>query len=139
MAKYKSWKAFKADWVAALRSGEYRQGKEALCKTGRTADRFCCLGVAVNLLIEAGHDLEWEQRIDVKPKLLLATDTKGASDECEITCLNIPNWLYAKLAAVPTDSADPTCSHVTVEGLLTHLNDKGRSFKEIADFIDRQL
>lgn len=31
----------KAKWVAALRSGEFKQGKERLEKDGR----FCCLGV----------------------------------------------------------------------------------------------
>ena|SRR6478736_5258237 len=31
----------KNKWVAALRSGEYKQGKEFLCKN----DSYCCLGV----------------------------------------------------------------------------------------------
>lgn len=35
----------KAKWVAALRSGEYKQGREAL----RIGDRFCCLGVLCDL------------------------------------------------------------------------------------------
>jgi hypothetical protein len=29
------------DWVAALRSGEYKQGREALMR----GDKYCCLGV----------------------------------------------------------------------------------------------
>jgi hypothetical protein len=32
---------FKAKWIAALRSGEYKQGKDKLHHDGR----FCCLGV----------------------------------------------------------------------------------------------
>lgn len=31
----------KAKWIAALRSGEYRQGRETM----RQGDRYCCLGV----------------------------------------------------------------------------------------------
>ena len=37
---------FKAKWVAALRSGKYQQGRDAL----RTGDMFCCLGVACDLI-----------------------------------------------------------------------------------------
>lgn len=35
----------RAEWIAALRGGEYKQGKESL-KKGRA---FCCLGVACDL------------------------------------------------------------------------------------------
>lgn len=37
----------KARWVAALRSGEYRQGKSLLRDS---EDRFCCLGVLADLV-----------------------------------------------------------------------------------------
>lgn len=38
-------------WVAALRSGEYKQGRLALrTRTGE----FCCLGVACELAVKAG-------------------------------------------------------------------------------------
>lgn len=39
----------KAKWVAALRSGEYEQGKHAL----RDAEQFCCLGVLCSLHAQA--------------------------------------------------------------------------------------
>lgn len=32
---------WKKKWVEALRSGKYKQGKEALC----FGDKYCCLGV----------------------------------------------------------------------------------------------
>jgi hypothetical protein len=32
-------------WIAALRSGEYKQGKNALCSN----DEYCCLGVACEI------------------------------------------------------------------------------------------
>lgn len=35
---------FKAKWLAALRSGEYKQGRFELYKA--MTDRYCCLGVA---------------------------------------------------------------------------------------------
>ena len=43
---------FKAKWVAALRSGKYKQGRGAL----RKGDTFCCLGVACDLIDKDG----WE-------------------------------------------------------------------------------
>lgn len=38
-------------WVAALESGEYKQGREKLRSSN---DEFCCLGVACDLAAEAG-------------------------------------------------------------------------------------
>jgi len=37
-------------WLAALRSGEYKQGRQRL----RTDDEFCCLGVLCDLAVKAG-------------------------------------------------------------------------------------
>lgn len=37
---------FKAKWVAALRSGEYKQGKYNLLTEHHGACSFCCIGVA---------------------------------------------------------------------------------------------
>jgi hypothetical protein len=39
----------KALWVAALRSGEYKQGKRQL----RNRGKFCCLGVLCDLAVKA--------------------------------------------------------------------------------------
>ena len=35
----------RAEWIAALRSGAYKQGRDSL----KRGDRFCCLGVACDL------------------------------------------------------------------------------------------
>ncbi len=38
---------FKAKWIAALRSGKYKQGQGALCEeTKLGVYKYCCLGVA---------------------------------------------------------------------------------------------
>lgn len=42
-------------WVAALRSGEYLQGANDLCRTRYGRDRYCCLGV----LYDIGVDGHW--------------------------------------------------------------------------------
>jgi hypothetical protein len=45
----------KEKWVAALRSGEYKQGTEYLNRNGN----FCCFGVLTDLYIQE-KGLEWE-------------------------------------------------------------------------------
>ena len=46
----------KADWLTALRSGEYRQGKGSLKSQGMQGDglSYCCLGVLCELAVKAG-------------------------------------------------------------------------------------
>ena len=39
-------KSIKKKWVAALRSGEYKQGMFAMCNRGE----YCCMGVLCDLL-----------------------------------------------------------------------------------------
>lgn len=49
------------DWVAALRSGEYKQGSGRL----RTPEGWCCLGVLTDLAIKRGLiDAEWHEGPD---------------------------------------------------------------------------
>ena len=84
----------KAKWLAALRSGKYKQGKGMLKCEGR----YCCLGVAVEIGISTPNELFPET---------LCTE-EDFLDEC----------LQRKLAS---------------------LNDGGRSFKKIADYIEEKL
>lgn len=44
--KFRLPKEFAEKWLAALRSGEYKQGKSLLCQTAHGATTYCCLGVA---------------------------------------------------------------------------------------------
>ena len=46
-------KADKKAWVAALRSGKYKQGRGFLCRDGK----YCCLGVAYDVLFDG----DWER------------------------------------------------------------------------------
>jgi hypothetical protein len=50
-------KEFVLEWIEALESGEYRQGRGSL----RTYDdKYCCLGVACDLLVQKDVLPEWE-------------------------------------------------------------------------------
>lgn len=48
----------KAQWIAALRSGEYQQGRGYLNSHTEEGDKFCCLGVLCDLAVKAGVDVE---------------------------------------------------------------------------------
>jgi len=49
-------KEIKDEWVAALRSGEYKQGQKVLCSREPDGDgeRHCCAGVLCEVLVKRG-------------------------------------------------------------------------------------
>lgn len=103
----------KAQWIEALRSGEYKQAQKQL-RTGD--DRFCCLGVLCNLI----PDLVWTSE-----------DRNGWSahyDEARSFGL-LPYTLRDELG-ISGERVDE----------LTELNDQqGRDFNQIADWIELYL
>lgn len=95
-------------WVAALRSGEYTQGRGMLCRD----DHYCCLGVACEVYKKDGGTLQedWTERA----VLMLQTE---------------PVRLWLGLASengrIGNDS-------------LAHFNDSGKTFAEIAGLIESE-
>ena len=101
-------------WVAALRSGQFKQAKHSL----KTSTGYCCLGVACHVLGEEVLPLEdWE-------------------DEVELS------HAAAALLGLRTTSGAFTRSLLTNGGYqssLTGLNDHGgKTFAEIADIIESE-
>lgn len=96
----------KAKWIAALRSGDYKQGRGVL----RSPDEsFCCLGV----LCDISGMGQWIRRS------YYADGTDG----------------YACLPAAVSRVAALSIS----EGRLAKMNDHGKSFADIADYIEANL
>lgn len=61
-------------WVAALRSGEYRQGRYSLYDSEKKA--YCCLGVAVSLFHEESiSGMTLENYPEVTEQLSLGNDS----------------------------------------------------------------
>src|SRR5438094_6314255 len=99
-------------WVAALRSGEYEQTREVLCKR----DAYCCLGVLCEVAIKLGVPVKksmsngvvrYDRKLcGVPPSVQKAA---GLADDCGIF----------------EDGRDS----------LTGRNDRGDSFSEIASLI----
>lgn len=119
-------------WVAALRSGDYKQGKSCLRCEVRGDDRWCCLGVVTDLAIKAGvlRCVAWERRDPEE-------DPDGAMFPRAV--YGIRSSLYGHANAVSTMPPEPLLVALGIEpfaGLLASANDRGVSFLDIADTIE---
>lgn len=105
-------------WVAALRSGEYKQTKKFLHTRYAGEDRFCCLGVLCDLAVKEG--------IIPSPS---KSDRYHNSYDHERAYLpdSVMEWVKIN---------ESTGEYDAVGGNLSGLNDKGKSFSEIADIIE---
>lgn len=121
-------------WVAALRSGDYKQGTGSLAFLGYSDDdnsdervmMHCCLGVACELYQKEVGDLKivddpvsGSRTYDGEPALLPAK----VSDWLRIT----PDGMYY-----------PHSDDHTLGEQLTARNDTGSTFEQIADIIERE-
>jgi hypothetical protein len=102
-------------WVAALRSGEYKQGRYKLRSAN---DKFCCLGVLCNLHAQEHPEFAAKQ----SDKQLYGGDDSLPVDE-------VIKWAGFK----PGNHAGQIPS---VYCTLTNLNDTGKTFNEISDIIE---
>lgn len=127
-------------WVAALRSGQWLQTRNALQR--RDSDRdvmtFCCLGVAcqlsklgewydVGLFRDGSHQAEDAYN---EERLLEGDEEPTPTFEEEFTSPDVQKWLGLK-----TKSGEFKTSAGERTSLAT-LNDAGASFEEIADYIE---
>lgn len=117
------------DWVEALRSGRYVQGRERLVSLDYEGnEEFCCLGVLCQMAIEANvDDLEYDGD---------STEGYGTFNGEEAF---LPG---AVMRWVGFDTASP---EVTVEldeegsrQELVELNDQGWTFEQLAELIERE-
>ena len=106
-------------WIAALRSGEYDQGRTVL----RSGDAFCCLGVACDISSLG----EWGRWKDGAP----VYKTKKETHMRELP-LAVQDWLGLRTEKgqfVLGGDGEGTIS-------LANLNDTGFTFEQIADLIE---
>lgn len=116
----------KADWVAALRSGEYEQGTGKLNQNGK----FCCLGVLCDLAVKADVGVTVrEERISYIGFESHRTYYDGNPDT---TPDIVQDW-----AGLPDE--DPVVRFGVSWSTPANLNDSGMSFADIADIIEEQL
>lgn len=129
----------KARWVAALRSGEYRQGDGFLrIHQADDSDLYCCLGVLCDLAVQDGLAF-WSKP---KSSQAAASIVTQASRDCTGLPVPIREW-----AGLPARAMTPELRHsdgalhwaaVFNDGDKT-LGVSKHSFEEIADLIEQQL
>lgn len=123
-------------WVAALRSGRYKQGRSVLCaKTPNGEERWCCLGVACVLYNDA---MERKGR----PTLSFTELTDGICIENHWGTLpnKVRDWLalttrVGSFTGPEARSVKDSIGDATLAGLNDYLN---YSFDQIADFIETE-
>jgi hypothetical protein len=105
----------KEKWIAALRSGKYKQGAGSL----RKIDLFCCLGVLCDIYAKE-NQISWKKDRENDVFRLLTS--------------------YAILPVEVEIWADINGQNPIIgESNLADLNDIGKTFKEIADLIEIHL
>lgn len=117
-------KTIKADWLTALRSGEYEQGTGYLKK----GNQYCCLGVLCDLAVKAG--------------VIEAPELDGDIDRVYLYDGNLgslPNPVM-KWSGVSEGGMLPEGVEVRGQSQLWKLNDsEGMTFQEIADVIEKHF
>lgn len=116
--------AVKAQWLTALRSGEYQQGRGYL----RRNDTFCCIGVLADLAIKAGIGEWMDYPGDDAPgvRMYTADPSNGLVAEGAVLPLPVRNW--SRLSRF----------QVVALGLM-EMNDNDEPFERIADVIEKNL
>lgn len=104
-------------WVQALRSGEYEQGRMFLNKCGK----FCCLGVACEVFNQANPGKLEIGIYDIDPDATTYDDLTGQLPS------QVQQWL-----GLGTSLGD------YIEGSLANLNDNRAPFTAIADLIESE-
>jgi hypothetical protein len=122
----------KEQWVGALRSGGYKQGRRRLADND---GKFCCLGVLCELATEAGV-LDKETSDQFGP-IYRSTSDPGDWDR-NILPQAVVDWAELEsprpMVALGADS-----TLVSPMGSLDFLNDTGKKFDEIAGLIEASL
>ena len=110
-------------WVAALRSGEFKQGRGWL----RSDDRYCCLGVGCEVFRIATRQGKW-------------VEDKGGVDDFVPNCDMQDCTEFPRSVADWFGLADRDLS-LTIKGerkCASEHNDSGRRFKTIANAIEKE-
>lgn len=104
----------KTGWLAALRSGEYKQAK-GLLRRGIKHESFCCLG-----LLAVINGTKWTRRAN---RWVASTNQRNAGQGQH------SGMYYSNNTGLTVRDAS----------ILAEMNDNGIKFPEIADYIENNL
>jgi len=110
----------KSQWVAALRSGEYKQGVGELAGRDQHATTYCCLGVLCRVTGMSNRELFQKDTLDSVGREELLGPWNATNGDKHYN----------------TDDED---THTTTQRKLAAMNDNELSFSEIADWIEKNV
>jgi hypothetical protein len=141
----------KAKWLAALRSGEYKQTQGVLAHTffseGENGEvtGYCCLGVLCDLAVKDGvipppvKDYGGDWKYGAFDRVLYDEGDYKEYDTSETGLpMTVREWAGLDVSDEDPKWTDPTPdepSNYTLAGA----NDSGKTFAEIADIIEEHL
>lgn len=114
-------------WIAALRSGKYKQTTGVLCREGA----YCCLGVLCELAIEDGIPME-----KIAQMAYGSTGADSEFYEFEVLPAIVRTWA-GMATSVGGYGTDADMDIIQNTHTLAYRNDRGATFKEIADLIEK--
>lgn len=123
----------KTQWIAALRSGNYQQGRHVL----NSSDGLCCLGVLCDLAVKAGVT-HWDAPGPITDSTGVVYDAvRRCDNEIGILPAPVQEWAGLETANPWLVVGDqPVCGHIS----MARANDDLRlSFPQLADLIEAQL
>lgn len=117
------------EWVPALRSGAYEQGKHCLRDAG---NKFCCLGVACDLLVKKGELPAW--KLINSSSLYTIPLPYSPSEETSWGGLPMMASMRIGLGTLGSYATEDGCKEFPGLGtcFLANANDSGATFDEIA-------
>lgn len=131
-----------SEWTAALRSGQYTQGRSYLCD----GTNYCCLGV---LAEEAGVE-KLQSDDGIRAPIYRFTDpeddalhyrSRTSIPQAVARTILEDQDLEHRLTDEPTMTSSEglsfTYGESSLMGRLMSMNDDGFTFQEIADYIDQ--
>lgn len=125
----------KEQWVAALRSGDYKQGKAALrvLKKKDNEVRYCCLGVLCDVLGRKWYEAEeWDQTTDKE----IAYAVKSGIEK---NSADLPESILNRVGLNVDQMNELIQMNDGGFDYYSHKNIKAKKFPKIADWIEKNL
>lgn len=128
---------YKDKWIAALRSGEYEQGRSGLCIEDDTGVRhYCCLGV----LAQLDGVLTQERKTYIHELGYTGVRQFGwlegyAPNEAMYAGVNGVLERFSPVSPLEIDGTDRRDAW-SLPYVVANLNDNGWTFNQIADYLE---
>jgi len=120
----------KKKWLKALRSGKYKQGRGALCKKTKDNFEFCCFGVLCDVI-----GVKWTKSI-LDGELMCPSNSVRSIG---IDNIRDVEWVKFTSMYITTELREKLQIESINENQLIKMNDKGKKFSEIANWIEKHL